>query len=275
MVRVLVMIAAAGFFVSLVTVSIAVAIGGPAVLEDAAWHGWSPHWSHHGDWEGVGWDDHWDRRGGGAETTRELAWTGGDTLNVEIPADVEYTQGPTAKVVVTGPEREVQELEIDDGRLTWRHDHHHMHFGDIRVAMTAPSVTRFEISGSGKLSVAGYKQDKLDLRISGDGDVNASGETGALDLSVSGSGDADLGGLKAKSADVDIAGSGEAKVAPSDSAKIDISGSGDVTLLTHPPRLETSISGSGSLHQEAGAAPPAAQPAAPTAAAPPKKGKRS
>lgn len=271
MVRVLVMIAAAGFFVSLVTVSIAIAIGGPAVLEDYAWRGWSPHWSHYHD-DRWGWDDRGDRHGGGAETTRELAWTGGDTLNVEVPADVEYTQGPTAKVVVTGPERDVQQLEIDDGRLTWRHDHHHMHFGDIKVVMTAPSVTRFEISGSGKLSVAGYKQDKLDLRISGDGDVSASGETGALDLSVSGSGDADLAGLKAKSAEVDIAGSGEAKVAPSDSAKIDISGSGDVTLLTHPPRLETSISGSGSLHQEAGAAQPT-PPEAPAAPAARKKGK--
>ena len=51
----------------------------------------------------------------------------------------------------------------------------------------------------------------------------------------------DLGELKAKSAEVDIQGSGTAKLAPTDAADIDISGSGDVTLLTHPPKLESNI----------------------------------
>jgi hypothetical protein len=271
MVRVLVMIAVTGFFVSLVTLSVAVAIGGPAMFEDAMWRGgWGPHWSHHGDWQGARWDDRWERRhGGGPETTRDLTWSGGDSLSIDVPADVQYTQGPVAKVTVSGPQRDLDDLEIDGGRLAWARGRHHMGFGNLDVVMTAPSVTRFEINGSGKLAVANYKQDRLDLRISGNGDATVTGETGALGLNVSGSGDADLGGLKAKSAEVDISGSGDAKLAPSDSARIDISGSGDVTLLTHPAQLSTHISGSGDLHQEAAeAAPPPAQPAAP---APPKK----
>src|ERR1051325_5651009 len=100
MVRVLVMIAVAGFFVSLVTLTSAIAIGGPDGLENAAWRGWSGHWSHHGDFNGWAWDDdRWDRRhgGGGAETTRDFAWSGGDSLDIHVPADVEYPQGPTAR----------------------------------------------------------------------------------------------------------------------------------------------------------------------------------
>jgi hypothetical protein len=276
MVRVLVLIAVTGFFVSLVTLSVAVAVGGPAMFEDAMWRGgWGPRWAHHGDWNGMGWDDRWDRRrgGGGAQTTRELTWSGGDSLDIDLPADVQFTQGPTATVTVSGPAREVEDVEIDGGHLSWRGGHH-MHFGDLNVVMTAPSVTRFGINGSGKLTVADYKQDKLDLRISGNGDANVTGETGALTLTVSGSGDADLGGLKAKSAEVDISGSGDAKVAPSDSARIDVSGSGDVTLLTHPAQLSTHISGSGDLHQEAAPTTPQ-PPAQPAAPAPPakKKGK--
>ena len=273
MIRVLVMIAVTGFFVSLVTLSVAVAIGGPAILESAAWGGWGPHWSHHGDWDGWGWDSrHWDR-GRGAETTRELTWTGGDTLDVDMPADVQYTQGPVAKVTVSGPARAVNDVEIEGGHLTWNGRHHRMHFGDLHVVVTAPAVTHFELSGSGELTIADYKQDALDVRISGNGDVKATGETGALKLSMSGSGDADLSGLKAKSADVDISGSGDVKVAPIESARVDVSGSGDVTLVTHPARLETHMSGSGDLHQEGGS-PQTAQPSPPPATpAPPKKGK--
>src|SRR5262249_43690569 len=151
-----------------------------------------------------------------------------------------------------GPERAVEDVEIDGGHIQFAHGHHR-HWGDLRIVMTAPAVTRFEISGSGRLSVASYKQDKLDLHITGNGDATVAGETGDLNLAVSGSGDADLAGLKAKSAEIDITGSGQAKVAPTDSARVDISGSGDVTLTTHPPRLETHVSGSGSLNQEAGA----------------------
>lgn len=274
MVRVLVMIAVAGFFVSLVTLTSAVAIGGPEVFENAAWDGWGRgHWSRHGDIAGWAWDDDgWDRRhGGGGETSRDIAWSGGDTLDIEVPADVEYTQGPVAKVTVTGPERAVEDVEIEGGHIQFAHGHHR-HWGDLRIAMTAPSVTRFEISGSGKLAIAGYKQERLDIHITGNGDATAAGETGDLSLDVSGSGDADLGALKARSADVDISGSGEAKLAPTDQAKVRISGSGDVTLLTHPPRLDSNISGSGSLHQEAGAPEPAS-PAQPAAPAPPRKGK--
>jgi hypothetical protein len=269
MIRVLVMIAVAGFLVSLASLTAAVTIGGPELLESAAWGGWSPHWVHRSD--SVTYSERWS----GGEGTRDMAWSGGDALEVDVPADVQYTQGPETKLTVTGPQREIDDLDIEGGRLTWRHDrHHHMHFGGLRIVATAPGVTRFELSGSGNLVIANYKQDKLDLRISGNGDVTATGDAGDVMVDVSGSGDADLGGLKSRSADIEISGSGEAKAAPTDSAKVRISGSGDVTLLTHPPRLDTNISGSGELHQDAAAAPPA-QPATPAAPAKPapKKGK--
>jgi autotransporter translocation and assembly factor TamB len=272
MIRVLVMIAVTGFFVSLVTLSAAVAIGGPQVLEEAAWRGWSPHWSHHGDYEGWG----WDRRAGGAETTRQLDWTGGDTLDVAVPADVEYTQGPETKLTVSGPQRAVEDLEIDGGRLTFRGGrHHHRHFGDLKIILTAPGVTHFGMSGSGDLTIANYKQDKIDVRVSGNGDVTAHGDVTDLTLEVSGSGDADLGGLKARTADIEMSGSGDAKAAPTDAAKVRISGSGDVTLLTHPPRLETNVSGSGDLHTAAATTEPAkpAPPAPPAKPTPARKGK--
>lgn len=272
MIRVLVMIAVTGFFVSLVTLSTAVALGGPDIFEHVAWNGFD-----HGRWTIN--DDDWnwrhDRgdRHSGPQTTRELAWSGGDTLEIDVPADVQYTQAPGApKLTVSGPERLVSEVEVEGGRITWRERHHHMHGGDLTIVMSAPSVTRFELEGSGNIKIAGYKQDKLDVHISGSGDVNVAGETGAVDLNISGSGDADLAALKARSADVEIDGSGSAKVAPSDAAKIDISGSGEVTLLGHPPKLDTSISGSGSLHQDGGSSVAApAPPAPPPPPAPPKK----
>jgi len=265
MIRVLVMIAVTGFLVSVVTLSTAVAIGGPELITDAAWNGWSGkhfRWSH--DWD----DDRWSHRGG-AEGKRELAWTGGDALTVDIPADVRYTQasGP-AKLTITGPQRELDNLVLEDGHLRFAHGHRH--WDDLVVVMTAPNVTRFDMSGSGRLAIEGYKQDKLIVDLSGDGSFDARGETKALELSISGSGESNLTDLKVGDAKVDIDGSGAATLAPTGAANVNISGSGEVTLLSRPAKLESNISGSGSIHQKDGASMAPQPPPEPSEPRPPK-----
>jgi hypothetical protein len=256
MIRVLVMIAVAGFILSVATLSAAIAIGGPEVLSHAAWTwGANRNWGIH---EGH-WDRHWDRHAGwasdgGPQATREMAWTGGDRLEVDVPAEVRYTQGPgPAKLTITGPKRAVDDVGIEDGHVRFDHRRHRYYGEKLVIVMTAPNITSFDLHGSSSLAIEGYRQDKLSIDLSGNADVAASGEVDVVKLDVSGSAEADLGKLKAKGAQIDIAGSGEATIAPTDWAKVDISGSGDVTLLTNPPKLDTDISGSGSIHREEGA----------------------
>ena len=270
MMRVLVIIAVTGFLVSVVCLCAAVGIAGPEAIARGGWEWNIDHYFND-------WDDHhrhhWDRGDGGPQTTREIAWTGGNSLDVDVPAEVKYTQGAgPAKLTITGPRDAVADVEVDDGQIRFRHDHDDD--GNLTIVMTAPSVTRFEMAGSGNLAITGYKQDKLTLDLSGDADVTAKGEAGAIDLSISGSGDADLGDVKAQSATVNIEGSGAARLAPTDAAKVEISGSGGVTLLTHPPKLESNVSGSGSVRQEdRGTDAPSQSPSPPQSAS--KKGGRA
>ena len=267
MIRVLVMIAVTGFLMSVVTLSTAVAIGGPDVVSALArdgHFGWT--WDD-ADWGGHG---HRDWRGDrGPQGTRELAWTGGDTLDVDVPAEIAYTQAPgVGKLTVTGPQREIDNLVLEDGHLRFTHGRHR--HGELTIVMTAPAVSRFNLNGSGRLAIADYKQDKLSIDISGDTEISAKGEAKGLTLSISGSGQSDFSELKLGDADIDIDGSGQATLAPTGVANINISGSGDVTLLTRPSKLESNVSGSGGIHQKDGGA----ASAAPTAPTPPAKAKR-
>ena len=266
MIRVLVSIAVAGFFVSIVTLSVAVAIGGPSVITDSAW-GWGNHWNwSDGDWGHHGHHGRWDD---GPQATKDVAWTGGDSLAIDVPADVTYTQAPgPGKLTISGPQDALDALQVDRGHIGF--DHNHRHWGDLTIVMTAPAVTHFEMNGSGRLAIQGYKQDKLALDLSGSADVTASGEAKSVALSASGSSDTDLSGLKVADAVVDLTGSGEAKLAATGAVNVSISGSGDVTLLSRPSKLQSSVSGSGSIHQEdAGpASAPTPTPAPPPAPAP-------
>lgn len=245
MIRVLVMVAVVGFIVSVVTLSGAVGLAGPDAIARGGWSfgpwGWSSHWHGHNSWSWRETDDD------GPQTTRDVAWNGGDELDVDIPADVHYTQAAGApKVTATGPASAVNDLVVEDGHIEYRDGGHEAH---LDIVVSAPSVVRFGMESSGALSIAGYRQDTLGLSLEGSADIKAAGEAKAIDLSISGSGDADLGAVKARSAEIKLEGSGAATVAPTDAANVDISGSGDVTLLTHPPKLETDISGSGRVHQ--------------------------
>jgi hypothetical protein len=134
MIRALIIIAVAGFFVSVATLGAAVAITGPQAIARGAW-AWSPH----------GWGRDWDDPGeGGAahdttRATREIAWDGG-ALRVDLPADVRFSQvqGP-GKVVVSGPVEAVTDVEIEDGALRYAADHAHDDRLTVEVSVPAPA----------------------------------------------------------------------------------------------------------------------------------------
>lgn len=250
MIRVLAMISVAGFVLSVVCISVAVSLAGPDAVARGAWgwpiDQWSWRWNRGHDVSISG-----DLSGHfGPKASRELTWTGGDALTIQAPAEVSFTQsdGP-ARITVQGPQGTIDHLVVRDGRIEF--DRPMFDAGDVKITMSAPNVTQFKIGGSGRLDISDYRQDQLTLSISGDGDVTAHGSAKTVQLTISGSGNADLGSLTTEGAQVTISGSGEAKVAPKTWAKLDISGSGDVDLLSHPAQLETHVSGSGRVDQEA------------------------
>ena len=75
-----------------------------------------------------------------------------------------------------------------------------------------------------------------------------------------------MGAVKARRAEVHIAGSGDAVVAPTDEIEVHVAGSGRVTLKTRPPKIESHIAGSGRIVQAEEEPKPA--PAKPEAAKP-------
>jgi hypothetical protein len=155
---------------------------------------------------------------------------------------------------------------VENGRIEF--DAEHLDADDVSIELSAPNVSRFVVSGSGRLAIENYKQKALAVRISGDGEVTAKGAADTAAVEISGSGDADLAQLAADGADVTISGSGEAKVGPKSWAKLSISGSGNISLLSHPRKLDSQVSGSGHISQ---AEADEVQPA--ESAPPPKPGK--
>jgi hypothetical protein len=93
-------------------------------------------------------------------------------------------------------------------------------------------------------------QKSLKITIVDSGSVIAEGKVDDLSVSILGSGHARLGKLAARNVSVEVMGSGNATVAPSDELKATIMGSGDVRLLTRPAKIQRMIMGSGRIIEE-------------------------
>jgi hypothetical protein len=258
MIRTLFIIAGAALVLCIVTAGGAVAIGG----QDLQRHGWA--WTFRdedGDavrFERVASADEPD-------VSRTLAWTGGQRLVNTTPFDVEYRQGPTASVVVTGPQAWNDRVQLADGVLRladgpvneeavirWSgHNITGRSFDEaVRIVVTAPNIAAFEVQGSGDLDIQGYDQPALSVAVSGSADVMAQGRTEALDVAINGSGDAALTDLTTQTARVVVSGSGDVSVSPRGEANVTINGSGDVSLGSRPTRLISELNGSGEIIQD-------------------------
>jgi hypothetical protein len=122
-------------------------------------------------------------------------------------------------------------------------------FGSGSVTATELRFDRLEldVSGSGDVSLA-FFGDELVSSISGSGSFELTGEAGRQEVTISGSGDYSAGELESSETKVEINGSGDALVRVKERLEVSISGSGDVRYYGDP-EVNSDISGSGSVNQ--------------------------
>ena len=256
MIRTLLVIAGAALVLCVATLAGAAAIGG----NDLARHGWA--WTFHDE---DGDNVRFERVSGdlGPSATRTMPWAGGAMLVIDLPGEVTYVQGDAKTVTVTGPQTLVDRVELLEGdRLTfnngdsteqvlvrWGPGGLRAHDEGLKITVTAPDVTLFNLSSSANLLVRNYDKPHLSLVMSNSGDVRVEGRAEDARIDISGSGDADLAGLELANATIDIDGSGEVEVAATGQVDVDISGSGDVSLTRRPACLNQTGSGSGEVRQ--------------------------
>lgn len=140
----------------------------------------------------------------------------------------------------------------------------------IQVIISTPVIESISLSGSGniigkdkftggnKLNISISGNGNVNLKantpsvkasIAGSGDISISGETKDLDLEISGVGDFKGENLMTENAEIHINGSGNARVYAGSSLEVHISGVGNVYYNGNPPNIKKHVSGSGTVKQ--------------------------
>ena len=195
----------------------------------------------------------------GGSATRDFAWNGGDTVDIELAGNVHYRAGSGTQVQVTGDPALLDHVQVSNGHVRLNCNLHNV-WGHEQLDVTLPGrpFRAFTLAGAGTVTLENIDQPDLHLTLMGAGDLKASGRTENLSTQIMGACDVKLGALVAQRANVTIMGSGDTEIAPVDDAHITIMGSGDVTLRSEPKSLHTTIMGSGSIVHAASVNPPAA-----------------
>ena len=120
---------------------------------------------------------------------------------------------------------------------------------DIRDVLKNPQKIEMNISGSGNIK-GGIDAPAISVDVSGSGNVELKGSTKDFDCSVSGSGDINCGKLQSENATVKIMGSGNAHVFASVHLTASTFGSGDIYYGGNPSNPEIHTAGSGSVQAE-------------------------
>lgn len=261
MVKKLLVLMAASAIVSVVCFTVLGMMGGFQAIHRGSWGAWG------------GWAE--DGRDLGPDITRDLAYAGSERLDIGYPAEITYTQGDQPKFTVTGPQRLIDALRLNDGDLTTdngpRFHWNRRHNSRLRIEITAPNLHEFHLSGAQKLTIRNYDQDELRIEGSGAADVDGQGKARRLDAHISGAGNLELTDLSVDDADVSISGAGDASVDARKMAEVSISGAGHVRLKCRPPQVIRHISGFGSVDDgpSCSAPTPPASPTPPDSSAPP------
>ena len=139
-----------------------------------------------------------------------------------------------SKVLITVPVEEISAVRLSGS-------------GSI-VSKTNLKSSSFEttLSGSGTLDLD-IETSSLSSSISGSGNTILSGSAKEYDVQVSGSGDVKAFELKADDVSASISGSAKIKVHANTSVTARISGSGDVRYIGSATKIDSKVSGSGSV----------------------------
>jgi hypothetical protein len=194
----------------------------------------------------------------GPGVLRDFSWDGSDRAELDGSGDLHFHPSPTWHLTIRGPAGTLDRLRVQDGHIGLKSSgfFHWDHPGRLDVQLSGPALRQIGVNGSGNITLDEVNQDGLTIRIRGSGAAVAQGSVNALRLEIAGSGHAQLAGLAAKDACVSIAGSGDADIAPADSADVSIAGSGDVRLHTSPGRVSSHVSGSGHVINLGSSPPP-------------------
>lgn len=166
-------------------------------------------------------------------------------------ADVEVTVGGEQKVVVEADDNilPLVETNVVNGRLVIRIKPNNSILTGftVRVSITMPAMQAALLTGSGNLTVRDLTGEKVELTLSGSGNIVVDGKVTELTAELTGSGNIQCEDLDAEVVTAKLSGSGNINVNATRELDARLLGSGNIRYGGSPATVKETDSGSGEI----------------------------
>jgi hypothetical protein len=138
--------------------------------------------------------------------------------------------GPAGTIEVRAQENILPNIvtEVANGTLRLHSAHSYTTSEKVEVVITTPSLAGVVLSGGSVGRIEGFRQDALEIEVSGGSRLTAIGEATALDLNMSGGSVATLDDLSTRT--IKVAASGGSRATVRASERVDGSASGGTSI---------------------------------------------
>ena len=187
----------------------------------------------------------------GKAGTREIAWTGGESVGIAIPATLRYAPGTGDQVHIEGDASLIPHVIIDDNDI--KLDCRSAEVTPASLTITMPGAGRFQsfsLAGVTRLILNGIDQPQLHFNLAGSSNVSATGRVDEVHVNGAGLSDAKLGDLAVDDAHLNLAGASRIEIAAAETLHVNAVGAATIVLRTEPKSIETHMVGAGRIiHQ--------------------------
>ncbi|MDM7923760.1 MAG: head GIN domain-containing protein [Pyrinomonadaceae bacterium] len=170
----------------------------------------------------------------------------GGIFNVQVTAQKEFS----VQVEADDNILPLIKTEVLNGKLVISSETRFRSSNRIVVRVTAPDISRVDMSGASKLDLNNVKNGELTLGTSGASKATVSGETALLRIDVSGASKVDASGLRAENAKIDASGASKALVNVAGDLKASASGASKINYSGTPRNIEKETNGASKVSQD-------------------------
>ncbi len=207
--------------------------------------------------------------GSGQEKTKTFQLDVFEKIEIDGSGKIILQQGNTQEVKLVADDNIIEfvNITVSRNRLKIKNTECFDSYGQLTVYVTIPNFKELTINGDADVSTAGlFTCDDFDCDLNGSGkvklnmncddittDINGTGriiyegQCDTHDVNLDGSGILETTKMIARDFDIDLKGTGSAKIQALDDLNIKIDGTGNVYYKGKPKNLNTQINGTGKV----------------------------
>ena len=190
-------------------------------------------------------------KGSGVVKTEKRSLAPYTALEASCPASIEVRLQQAESLEISGDDNLVPLIttEVKNNTLYIRSTQEIAPREKLRITLSNPDLTRFAFSGAGDANVSNIKNDRIEIVLSGAGDLIASGETRDAAITLSGAGKVDAKNLLAVNAKANSTGVGSLDVYAKEQLDAKATGVGEINYYGNPKVVKKDASGVGSINE--------------------------